>query len=174
MSRRVRVAQLGWMAGVLETRGKIRRVDNPLRKTVQLILQVQSRHLDVVNRMCELTGVRSQPTAAKQIADQHRRGCVDHCPEPHFHVTPYLPAMNRWAVTGAGAAIVLHNLMPYLCMVGGMQAVVDEVIAALPAAGRGRPAVEASIARLRKLGWVIPPGLVPEQVKVEGEAGEVG
>lgn len=156
MGRKLPVGRLAWAAGVVETRGKIRRVDNPMRKSAQVILQVRTRHLDIVTRLCELTGSTPQWYEPKTIEDKNRRGCAEHCPEPHIHIAPYLPATGTWAVTGAGAVIVLHNLLPYLCTTTGMQTFMDEVVDGLPDTGRGRYAIELSVARLRRLGWAIP------------------
>jgi len=158
---------LAWMAGVIEMKGKIRRIDNPLRKSAHLVLQVQSRHVKQIERLCDMTGVMVRITAAKTLETASRRGCTEHCPEPHVHVSPELPQMACWAITGAGAVVVLHNLLPYLCNTEGMTNWIDEVIAMLPKSGRGFAAVRNSANRLRALGWAIPDGLIPPEVETE-------
>lgn len=154
---------LAWMAGVIEMKGKIRRVDNPMRKTAQLILQVRSRHLAQIARLCDMTGTTYAQSGARTLQFIDRKGCTEHCPEAHVHVVSDLPAMAAWAVTGAGAAIVLHNLLPYLCETEGMQEWVDEIVGMLPTSGRGYHAVKTSRERLTALGWTIPDGLIPAE-----------
>lgn len=161
---------LGWMAGVIEMRGKIRRVDNPMRKTAQLILQVRSRHLAQIGRLCDMTGTAYAQSGARTLEFTDRKGCAEHCPEPHVHITSELPAMAAWAVTGAGAAIVLHNLLPYLCESEGMSQWVDEIVEMLPASGRGYHAVKTSCTRLAALGWAIPEGLLTAEKPAERAA----
>jgi hypothetical protein len=149
------------MAGVLETRGKIRRVDNPLRKTIQLILQLQNRNVHIPERMAALTGVKIRVTEAREITVGERRGCVEHCPEAHVHLGAHLPRMAVWAITGVGASVVLHNLAPYMHPATDLS-VVDDYIdgLTLPAdwakPGPGMYAIWETVNRLRTIGWEIP------------------
>ncbi len=160
---------LAWMAAVIEVKGKIKRTDNPMRKTVQLVLYVRTRHFQHVQRLCDLTGVKVNIIPARALDVRNRRGCVEHCPEAHHHVTDNIvPTMATWAITGAGAAIILHNLLPYFVEVEGVEKIVDEVTEMLPKSGRGFSAIKATVDRLAALGWTIPDGLVPP----EGDADE--
>lgn len=158
----ITIASLAWMAGVVETRGKIQRVDSPLRKNVMLRLRVQSRHIPLVERLATYTGVLLTYHAEKTLTVRNRKSCADHCPEPHVHVEgAELPRMACWAVSGAGAAIVLANLQPYFVDDERITKFVDDVVANLPHHGRGFAAVKSSADRLRTLGWKIPDGVLP-------------
>lgn len=164
---RINLPSKAWMAGVLETRGKIRFTNDPSRKTNQLVLQVRTSHLGVVERMCALTGCRFAVEHVKAIVTADRRPCTEHCTEAHSHVVREVPEHAVWSISGAGAAIVLTNLAPFLVTDGpAMLAVADNILANLPTSGRGRHAVDMVILRLKKLGWKIP-----EQA-MEGFVGE--
>ena len=152
---------LAWMAGVIEMKGRMKHVANPLRKTAQLVLVVQSRHVVLVERLCEMTGVQMRVQGAKVMEGKSRKGCAEHCPEPHVHVGPELPETAVWAVTGAAAAVVLHNLLPYLCRQDGLPEWIDGVVTMLPKGGRGFTAVKNAVDRLAGLGWAVPEGLLP-------------
>lgn len=157
MSRRVPRHDLAWMAAIIEIRGRIRRYETAARATPQLSLRVHSRQLNLMDRLGELTGVQVRNNEAVQIAEPgQRRGCLEHCPQPHVHTAVEIPSIGVWAVVGIAAAVVLHNLMPYLTEDSTkIQAFVDEAIENLPR-GRGRHAAEQSVRRLIKLGWEIP------------------
>jgi len=155
---RITREQKAYVAGVVETRGKIRFTNDPNRKTNQLILQVRTAHVTIATRLSELTGTAILPQDAKTIQYTDRRGCTMHCPEPHVHVlSAEIPEQAIWSISGVGAAIVLHNLVPYFIATDGAQAVADNILGGLPTAGRGRSAVDQTIMRLKKLGWFIPP-----------------
>lgn len=153
----ITVPQKAWFAGALETRGKIRFTNNPERRTNQLVLQVRSTHLKLIDRLAELTGTKAGVAQAKEIRSSNRRPCIEHCTEKHSHVIAEIGEHAIWQITGCGAAIVLDNLMPYFVSPEGLQAVADNLIEGLPKDGRGRQAVDQTIVRLKKLGWWIPP-----------------
>lgn len=149
--------QKAWMAGVIETRGKIRFTNDATRKTNQLVLQVRLSNTAIVSRLCELTGTALDEQQAKTIEYTDRRACTLHCPEAHIHVlTSEIPEHAVWSISGAGAAIVLTNLEPHFEATDGAGAVADNIYAGLPTAGRGRSAVDQTIIRLFRLGWKIP------------------
>lgn len=181
MARKIPVQRLAWMAGVVEMRGKIRVVDNPMRRTLQLRLQVQSQQVHVVERLCAMTGVEIDVKDTREIMSSDRRGCVEHCPEAHVHTGTMIPRMAMWAVTGTAAAIVLHNLAEYLHE-GTDLSMVDRYLDSLSLPedwrrpGRGMRAIFDSVNRLRILGWDIPVPLArtPRQwlgQQVEGSIG---
>jgi hypothetical protein len=152
--------QRAWMAGVIETRGKIRFTNDANRKTNQLVLQVRISNTAIVARLCELTGTAIDEKDAKTIEYTDRRACSLHCPEPHVHVlTSEIPEHAVWAISGCGAAIVLDNLVSSFEATDKdeIRAVAANIFAGLPHGGRGRSAVDATIIRLKKLGWRIPP-----------------
>ncbi len=152
-------ARLGWMAGVLEMKGRLRVYDTKTRRNPLYKLVVESHHVDTVQRLAKMTGSKfeqTDETVIEQPAD--RRGCVEHCPEPHVHaVTRKLPMLGKWHMTGAAAAIVLRNLDPYFTPDDGERAkFVQGVFDCVPWSGRGRAAVDRSIARMQAHGWEIP------------------
>lgn len=149
--------QKAWMAGVIETRGKIRFTNDPMRKTNQLVLQVRTSTIPIVHRMCELTGVAYNHQNVKSIVVADRRPCIEHCTEAHSHVEAEIPEHAIWSISGAGAAIVLDNLVTSM-MVNFVtcQVMANNILSDLPKGGRGRFAVDQTIIRLKKLGWKIP------------------
>lgn len=155
---KITIAQKAWMAGILEIRGRIRFTNGEGRKTNQLVLQVRSTQTAVIKRMCELTGTNIGTQEERQIQITNRRPCTKHCEEPHSHYSNVIGEAAVWAISGVGAAIVLHNLLPYFIEenAGGLNAVTANVLNDLPHEGRGRSAVDQTIIRLRGLGWEIP------------------
>lgn len=153
---RVTIRDRIWMAAILDTKGKIRFTNDVERKTNQLVLQVQSQRTDMIARLARLTGTAVQARPAHTI-DLTRRPCTEHCDQAHSHVFAEVPETSLWSISGVGAAIVLHNLLPDITHVSGLAVVVDNVFDQLPSKGRGRSAVDQTIIRLRKIGWYIPP-----------------
>lgn len=157
-TNKITKADMVWMAAAIEFRGRVKRYSgNTQRATTQLVLYLHSRQLNCVRRMCELTGVGIRTAPTKKIEPGVRRGCAEHCPQPHVHTAVDVPEMGIWAMTGSAAGVVLHNLMPFMYdNVDELQAFVDDAIAQLPAGPHGRHAVALSLRRLRKLGWAFP------------------
>jgi len=154
----ISIPKLAWMAGVIDMKGRTRRVIHISRRNPLYILQVETSNLVVARQLCKLTGTRVEYSEAKILEVRSRRGCAEHCPEPHQHVTPVLPKVGRWHISGAGAAIVLHNLMPYFGgETGNLKQFCVDVFDNLPLGGRGRHAVDQSIKRLSGLGWDVSP-----------------
>jgi hypothetical protein len=168
--------QKAWMAGVLETRGKIRFTNDASRKTNQLVLQLMSSHLHIAHEMARLTGTKVQSREAKLIDIAARRGCVEHCPEAHVHVNnAEVPEIAIWSISGVGAAIVLNNLVGYMVNEDNtLLTVAGNIIAALPKGGAGRAAVDKTIIRLKKLGWTIPMAALDGFVGVPATRGAGG
>lgn len=154
--------KLGWFAGVVDLKGRVRNIKAPSRKSPLLTLRVDSRELSVIRELCSLTGTRPSFKAEKQTDDWARKGCVEHCPEPHVHVERTFPAIGTWHITGTGAAVVLYNLIPFLLSDRGFAELMNDAIAEIPDRTRpGRHAIDMSIRRLKELGWEIPPQLEP-------------
>jgi hypothetical protein len=150
---------LGWMAAVIDMKGAISRKNNKARRTPQIVLRVDTKDSRIARRLCTLTGVTPEPHEV-QLTPFVRRGCAEHCLEPHIHVdTDYpwrMPEVTRWSLTGATIAVVLLNVQPYMTTYGDYQADVELVIENLVTTGQGVGMVRASLGRLRQLGWVIP------------------
>ncbi len=165
--------QKAWMAGIIETRGKIHFTNDPSRRTNQLVLRIATARTNLASRLAALTGVKTHLNQARTITAD-RRACVEHCDDAHVHVVAEIPEVAVWAISGAAAAIVLDNLRPYFIDDTGIQAVVDNILSALPTAGQGRAAVDASIIRLRRLGWSIPPAALEHFVGLPQKRSERG
>lgn len=153
------VAQLGWMAGVLDLKGAITKKKNHSRRTPQFVLFVESRHHDIIRRLGNMVGTTPELQASKNLSEIFRRGCIEHCPEPHNHVNLddlSMPAVSRWTITGLPMAIVLFNVLPYLATDKGWSATMNEIMSYAPDSGQGRGAIDKAIRRLASLGWDIP------------------
>src|SRR5277367_299229 len=153
------INNLAWMAAIIDMKGRITRKNNKMRRTPQVVLQVDTKELRVARRLCALTDVAPGEHEVTSTSFA-RRGCIEHCLEPHIHVDiehPWqMPAITRWALTGATAAVILLNIKPYMVTYGDYQADVDLIIENLVTRGQGTGMVRASLDRLRQLGWVIP------------------
>lgn len=167
-------AKLGWMAAVLELRSAVVRKANKMRATPQLVLRVESTNIAVVNELCRLTGTKVDPHDGRSLKDWMQRGCIQHCPEAHVHHLEQRvpPQSSIWTITGAGAAVVLHNLMPYLVSANeDLAALMDEATENMVLTGQGSGQVRKAILRLSRLGWELPPVMLEKLVPVE-EAGK--
>jgi hypothetical protein len=152
--------KLAWAAAVLDMKGTIIIKSNKTRATPQIVLMVESTHVGVVAELGRLTGSTIEPKEARFRPAWMRRGCITHCPEPDIEYPEqpdYLPAQTRWTVTGAAAAIVLHNVIPYMVTDKGMQTALDEILGNVNLQGRSGNSARQAVARLAGLGWVLPP-----------------
>jgi hypothetical protein len=158
---------LGWMAAVIDLRGKIIRKKNRSRATPQLVLMVETRHYAIVKELGRYTGTSPElRDKMRNMPEWMRKGCTEHCPQPHIHVGDrngyewQMPAVTRWTITGAGAAVVLANLMPFLRREQGFEELVQEiatnVIPLTEGTTQGLAAVQRQVQRLHDLGWTIP------------------
>lgn len=154
------IAKLGWVAGVLDLKGKITNKNNQARATPQRVLYVESKELAVIRRLAELTGTNPEKTKERGIRDFMRRACSEHCPDHHIHTAVQLPSLLRWTITGAGLVVVISNTLPYMfsddrkfllqsAMVDSMQ---DTTLT-----GQGSGATKAALRRLKGLGWDLLP-----------------
>jgi hypothetical protein len=155
--------RLGWMAAVIDLKGLPIRKANKTRATPQLVLVVESKHVNVIRRLSEMTGTEVERKNQRNLGEGWmRRGCVEHCPEPHFHQHSeehrwQMPDTQRWSITGVGAAIVLHNLMPYLTDTTEYEEFAALAVTNAALTGQGSGAARAAISRLMRLGWELPP-----------------
>ena len=153
------IAKLGWMAGILDLRGRLVVKKNQMRATPQFVLMAETKEVAIVRGLSSLTGTRAELQAAKPLKDFMRRSCAEHCPEAHVHVEDdgrMMPRVARWTITGAGMVVVLENLMPFLMVDRGYEEAVEQVSRDTTLTGQGSGAVIASLRRLRDLGWEIP------------------
>jgi hypothetical protein len=151
-------ATLGWMAGIIDLKGKIYQKKNAQRATPQTVLMVESRHPGIIRKLGSLVGTSPEYMAAKPLKEFMRRGCTEHCLEPHVHVNDdrVMPTVFRWTCTGVVAAIVLDALEPLLVEDKGFKEHKDEILASVPMEGQGANAVMTAINRMVTLGWPMP------------------
>jgi hypothetical protein len=149
--------KLGWMAGVIDLKGKIITKTNKQRATPQIVLLVESKDFAIIRELSSLTGTNPEMMKEQRAPEWMRRGCREHCPDKHFHtVTTTMPSVARWTLTGAGAAIVLLNLSPYLVNAQKYIPIAYQILQDTPITGQGSTAVVSSIRRLESLGWDLP------------------
>lgn len=169
----VTVADMAWMAGVIDLKAAMVRKSNKTRKTPQFVLYVQTKNERIAQRLSALTGTAPEPHTRALAEGFARRGCVEHCVTPHVHVNdPYpwnMPKTTRWALTGIAAAVVLANLAPFMTTYDDYAGDVAEIVRDFAADGHGSGAVRKALARLSSLGWQIPPA-VTVRLAATGEA----
>jgi hypothetical protein len=152
--------KLGWVAGVIDLRGRLITKNNRQRATPQMVLMVESKETRVIRELSNLTGTRPEEMNQRPLKDFMRRGCSEHCPEAHIHIHDeddrVMPPIARWTVTGAGMYVVLSNVLPYIQIDRGYTEAMDTVLANTVLLGQGSAAVRASLQRLYSLGWELP------------------
>ncbi len=161
------VAQLGWLAGILDLKGSIIRKNNKQRASSQIVLMVETRHSTIIRQLSRMTGTTPEFQPEKPVEPWMRRGCIEHCPEQHVHVAyekSMMPAVARWTVTGVALAIVLYNVLPFLHnddkpFMEAMEMALGQIVPD----GQGRAAIDRAIRRLQDLGWEIPTAVYPEK-----------
>jgi hypothetical protein len=154
----ISMASLGWMAGIIDIKGRLHYKKNQQRATPQAVLTVDSKDMQIVRRLGNLTGTKPEFKNIKAMSDFIRRGCSEHCPEAHFHVgdKEWIAEISRWTITGSSLVVVLDNLLPYLEIDRGYREAIDEIQKDTTLTGRGSTAVFVGLTRLRDLGWELP------------------
>jgi hypothetical protein len=156
------VQTLGWMAGVLDLKGRVTRKGAKYRKHPQITLYVETREMFIIRELGRMTGTKPELQNPQEMPEWMRKGCTEHCPDAHVHVERVnFPPVARWTISGAGAAVVLYNLLPYMVSDKGLEEVLVETLATIPPSGQGRSAVDQAVNRLEALGWEIPAGVRP-------------
>lgn len=155
------IPKLGWMAGVVDLKGRLIYKKNRQRATAQVVLMVESKEFHVIRELGSLTGTRPERKQAQPLKEFMRKGCQEHCPESHVHVNDLgaereMPATARWTITGAGMVVVLDNLLPFLMIDRGYTEAMDLVRGLTVLEGQGSGAVLAALNRLHRLGWYLP------------------
>lgn len=153
--------KLGWVAGVIDLKGRLIFKHNQQRATPQVVLMVESKEMPVIRELNNLTGTRSEARDRRPLKNFMRKGCTEHCPEAHIHIHEeleglYLPAIARWTVTGAGMYVVLDNVLPYIQIDRGYTEAMAQVMENTALDGQGSGAVVSSLRRLHGLGWELP------------------
>jgi hypothetical protein len=154
------VAQLAWMAGVIDLKGKMIYKTNQKRAegSKQITLYIESTQFPIIKKLGEMTGTNPE---FKTTRDRHegwyRRGCEEHCPNQHVHVVAgEFPPAARWTISGAPMAVVLHSLTPYLIQDKGFTEAIAYAYENMVLSGQGAGANVSSLRRLHGLGWRIP------------------
>jgi len=150
---------LGWVAAIIDFKGKISRKATQGRVTPLLVLRVDTTNLKVAQELSRLTGVSVQPRDARLKDEWERRGCAEHCPEPHIHAAYDMHQMGNWRVAGAAAAIVLYNVLPYMVTDEKMSATMEEILENTELRGRRGNSARQAVERLAALGWKLPPSI---------------
>ena len=163
-------ADLGWMAAVVDLRGHVYIKSNKQRAegSRQIVLMVESKRPGIIRRLGQLSGTKPEAFVAREMKEFMRRGCAEHCVEPHVHVNDdrTLPPVQRWTVTGIAFAVIVKGLEPYLQEDQGFPELAQEILGVTDVLGRGSGAVMATLVRLKDIGWPIP-DLLHEQLKFQ-------
>lgn len=151
-------ADMGWMAAVIDLKGKIYEKQNKQRLTPQLVLHVSSKDQRIVERLSKMTGTKPAMRDQREPAEFMRHPCGAHCPEAHQHVTKFdMPDSGVWTVTGLAMAIVLWNLRPFMASSYQYTERIEQVLRNTKLNGKGCGSVRTSVQRLIDLGWPLPP-----------------
>jgi hypothetical protein len=153
-------AKLGWMAGIIDLKGRVYIKTNSQRAegSRQIVLMVESRYPGIIREFSRLTGTNPESRLDKPLKDFMRRNCNEHCPEAHIHVNDdrIMPSVSRWTITGVAFAVVIDALMPVLTEEKGFPELRDEILAGMDLGGRGSSQVLTTLNRLMTLGWPMP------------------
>jgi hypothetical protein len=153
---------LGWMAGVVDLRGRLIYKNNKQRATPQVVLMVETKEEPIVRELARWTGTTPEMRKAQPLKDFMRRACSEHCPEAHVHQIEFgdedrqMPQIARWTITGAGMVVVMSSLIPYLMVDRGYVQGVEMARQATVLEGQGSGMVRNSLRRLQTIGWEIP------------------
>lgn len=153
---------LRWFAAVFEMRGKVRKLQPESRKNPLFSMVLETGRINVIRRMAAMTGSVPRITEPTAFSASLRKGCAEHCPTPHKHITHNLPLIGRWHISGAGAIVVATAIVPYMLEdTTELEVFAEDAMRYVPrvGVGRGRHAVNQTILRLAGLGWSIPPAL---------------
>lgn len=163
-------AEMGWMAAVIDLRGRVYVKTNKQRAedSRQIVLMAESKQASIIRRLSKMTGNKVETMSPRPMKEFMRRGCNEHCPEQHVHISDdrTMPGITRWTLTGVAMAIVTTALEPYLTEDKGFPEYNEEILAATTLRGQGSGAVMATIARLSALGWPLPDVLAKDMEMV--------
>lgn len=151
--------KLGWMAGIIDLKGRVVYKNNRSRKTKQIVLMVATKEFGIIRSLSTLTGSSPELQAPQLRPDFMRRSCHEHCPEKHVHIGAEaitMPPVACWTMTGAGMAVVLHNLLPFLTVDRGWEQAMETAFNQTVLRGPGSGKVKESLNRLQSLGWKLP------------------
>lgn len=164
--------QLGWMAGVIDLKGRVVVKKNSTRATGsrQVVLYVESKEAQIIRQLGRLTGLNPEMMRIPDTATFYRKPCSEHCPEAHSCVdeTKYsFPQVARWTITGVVIVIILSNLEPFLMVDKGYGELIHQILEQASFTGRGSGATAKAVRRLQALGWDIPDEIAREVFSAE-------
>lgn len=164
-------AYLGYVAAALDIGGRIQVKNNKRRAagSRQITISLQTKSTRVTRALATLTGTSPDIFPSKPVHDWMRAGCTEHCLDDAGHLLKHIPVSSvrshltmpptmKWTVTGAAAAVVLHNVLPFLTTDGDIpwRDTYDEIMKQTVLTGQGAAMVLKVVRRLRELGWDIP------------------
>lgn len=154
----MKTADLAWMAGILDLKGRVYVKSNQSRITPQVTLSVDSREPAIIRKMGAMTGTSPDMTKGRKFNEFLRRGCTEHCPDGHVHVDGHATVsdMGRWTVTGAAMVVVLTNLEPFLQVKRGYADWIEGINQDPGFNRQGSGMILDSLQRLLNLGWNLP------------------
>jgi len=156
-------AELGWMAGILDFQGHVVRKNNNMRAkgSVQVTVYVETSITEIIERLGNMTGTSPEPMENKFApkSEWNRKGCSEHCPEPHVHSVASFPDQARWTVSGAAAAVVLWNVRDHLVTIKdpSWDWAMAMCFASTRLTGQGSGQAMKAVRRLATMGWELPP-----------------
>ena len=166
-----------WVAAMLDSRAHIIKKNNKDRApgSEQICLVVQTKHHEIAERLCAMTGTEPTGRSLPRPKQEHlRRQCVEHCPEPHVHVDTLelMPLTTTWTVTGTSAAIVLWNVRKYMATSREpWDWAMSQAFKQMKVTGQGSAATLRATRRLHALGWDLPAPLgklIPRELEAAG------
>lgn len=134
--------RLAYVAGVVDARAHIEVTNRHGRP--QPRLSVTTRRRPLLDHLAALTGTN----VSVDDRGYERRGCGEHCAEPHVHV---VRQSAKWRVDCGRATVVLYNVLPLL-----VSQVDDARRALLAGLDAWPPARGNTGAQMAALGWPIP------------------
>ena len=133
--------ELAYMAAIIDVMGSIR---------VRLVSSgTRLPSVTVSSPQGSVLGILAEHTGTGLITvkrDYDRRGCSEHCDEPHDHIDSNT---SRWNITGAKATIFLGSIVDY------MRIQQDAARSAFHL-GLDAPKKPATLLKMIDIGWDIP------------------
>lgn len=131
-------ADIAWCAGVIDALGLVKTRSMETGSELAMV-QVSTPMVDLTYKLAALTGVK--------VIGVHRQynrlGCDEHCTEAHVQV---FSDTGRWTLVGARALIFLEAVLPHIRT---KRAEIQDAIAK----GQAAPFKDATVAKMRRMGW---------------------
>lgn len=153
---------IAWVAGVFDTKfASIQRTNE--RPGHRLIISIWDQDFRVIAKLGDLTGTKVKPsTEPKPLKEWMSRACGEHCKEKHVLHTVTTPS-HHWRTTTISAAIILHNVIPYMfhdVYDTDVRRKIADTVEGTKYSGSGSSTPRARIKELARLGWELPVGVL--------------